>query len=84
MSNGPQAETATETAAMGRKLKICRDVECEEKYNKLTDDARTSFLEFSYCPFCSNELVILCSSCRESLSDKDYNFCPWCGCQFEK
>jgi len=66
-----------------RKVKVCREVECEEKYNQLSEEARRAFLEFTYCPFCSNELVIQCSSCRESLSDKSYNYCPWCGCQYD-
>ncbi|MDR2353503.1 MAG: hypothetical protein LBF22_10180 [Deltaproteobacteria bacterium] len=62
--------------------KICHDSECAEKISALTPDYATLFKKFTYCPFCSEELVRICQNCKEELDSADYKFCPWCGAKF--
>jgi predicted RNA-binding Zn-ribbon protein involved in translation (DUF1610 family) len=62
--------------------KNCRDSECREKLSSLTTDEMALFTKFTYCPFCSEELILVCQNCREELDNPDYHFCPWCGVKF--
>jgi predicted RNA-binding Zn-ribbon protein involved in translation (DUF1610 family) len=69
--------------------KTCHDNECIEKIaslqtslqNHQTDQAAL-FKKFTYCPFCAEELVLICQNCREQLDSTEYKFCPWCGVRF--
>ncbi|MDR2612772.1 MAG: hypothetical protein LBG06_08095 [Deltaproteobacteria bacterium] len=62
--------------------KTCHDNECLEKINSLSTDQVALFKKFTYCPFCAEELVLICQSCREQLDSAEYKFCPWCGVKF--
>lgn len=62
--------------------KICLDNECSEAWANIPVEFLTVTKNFIYCPFCSEELHLQCSACREALSSKDYKFCPWCGAKF--
>ena len=66
-----------------RKQKICSDPKCREDFEELESSCGHKVLDFSYCPFCAEELAIHCSACKESVSDPNYNNCPWCGREFE-
>ncbi len=63
--------------------KICLDNECAEQWEKQPIDCASFSKEFIYCPFCSEELNLQCSACKEGLSNKDFKFCPWCGAGFD-
>jgi predicted RNA-binding Zn-ribbon protein involved in translation (DUF1610 family) len=62
--------------------KICHDNECSEKIAGLRADQLELFKKFTYCPFCSEELILICHNCREQLNSTDYRYCPWCGVKF--
>ncbi|MEW6263859.1 MAG: hypothetical protein AB1641_12360 [Thermodesulfobacteriota bacterium] len=62
--------------------KICLDNECATSWNSLPPEFAKYIREFVYCPYCSEELHLMCSACRESLANKDFKFCPWCGASF--
>lgn len=64
--------------------KICLDSKCQESWAEMPDDVRRHAASFTYCPLCSEELHIQCSSCNEALGDTQFRFCPWCGAEFEK
>lgn len=63
--------------------KICHDSECCEKIAELTPEFQALFKKFTYCPFCAEELTLICHNCREQLNSTEYKFCPWCGVKFE-
>ena len=74
----------SEGSAVHAKLeKICLDNECEEAWAKMPSACSGAVRDFVYCPFCSEELHLQCSACKESLANKDFKFCPWCGVPFE-
>ncbi|MFH1090288.1 MAG: hypothetical protein V1742_01845 [Pseudomonadota bacterium] len=62
--------------------KICLDTECAEAWEKIPPECAKFVREFTYCPFCSEELNLQCSRCKESLTSKDFKYCPWCGVEF--
>ena len=64
--------------------RICLDNECAEKWESLPAEVIKHTRDFVYCPYCSEELNIQCSACKEGLSSKDYKYCPWCGIEFEE
>jgi predicted RNA-binding Zn-ribbon protein involved in translation (DUF1610 family) len=63
--------------------KVCHDNECTEKILNLPPDQASLFKTFVYCPYCAEELTLICQSCREELNSQDFKFCPWCGVKFE-
>ena len=63
--------------------KICLDNECSEFWEKFPPEMMALVKDFVYCPSCSEELHLQCSACKESLSNRDFKFCPWCGAEFE-
>ena len=62
--------------------KICLDNECSELWNQMPEECASRAKDFIYCPYCSEELHLQCSTCKEALSNKDFKFCPWCGAEF--
>ena len=64
--------------------KTCLDNECAEFWLEMPAEFSKFTANFVYCPLCAEELHLQCSSCKESLSSKDYKFCPWCGAEFEE
>lgn len=66
-----------------RKQKICSDPKCREDWEELGERCAGKAMDFSYCPFCAEELSIHCSVCHETLADTSYQYCPWCGKGFE-
>ncbi|MFH1137415.1 MAG: hypothetical protein V1816_15210 [Pseudomonadota bacterium] len=62
--------------------KICLDNECSEHWNQMPVECAAGAKDFVYCPYCSEELHLQCSACKEALSNKDFKFCPWCGAEF--
>jgi uncharacterized CHY-type Zn-finger protein len=64
--------------------KICHENECAEKIATLTPEDYRLFKSFTYCPYCAEELSLVCQSCREELNNHEYKFCPWCGAKFEE
>jgi predicted RNA-binding Zn-ribbon protein involved in translation (DUF1610 family) len=62
--------------------KICQDSECSDKMAALSGDQIALFKKFTFCPFCAEELNLVCQNCREQLNSTDYKFCPWCGAKF--
>jgi predicted RNA-binding Zn-ribbon protein involved in translation (DUF1610 family) len=62
--------------------KICHDSDCAEKIASLAHDQVALFKKFTYCPFCSEELILICQNCREQLDSAEYRYCPWCGVKF--
>lgn len=62
--------------------RICQDTECADKFTALTPEQRELFKTFTYCPYCAEEMTLVCSNCHEQLSSTDYKFCPWCGAKF--
>ncbi|MDR3154488.1 MAG: hypothetical protein LBW85_09555 [Deltaproteobacteria bacterium] len=64
--------------------KTCHDNECIEKIAALPTDQAALFKKFTYCPFCAEELVLICQNCREQLDSSEYKFCPWCGVKFDE
>ncbi len=71
-------------AETARRKKVCADPKCQEEWSKLSEEAANSAIEFTFCPFCAEELTTHCSACEEPISDQDFKFCPWCGREFEK
>ena len=67
-----------------KKEKICLDNDCAESWRSLPVEFNVFTKEFVFCPYCSEELHLQCSACRESLQNKDYQWCPWCGARFEE
>lgn len=63
--------------------KICLDAECSEIWNKKNEEMLEFADDFIFCPYCSEELHLQCSACKESLTSKEFKFCPWCGVHFE-
>ncbi|MDR1546413.1 MAG: hypothetical protein LBU12_06840 [Deltaproteobacteria bacterium] len=62
--------------------KICHDSECSEKIASLKPEHVTLFKTFTYCPYCAEELTLVCQSCREQLNSSEFKYCPWCGVNF--
>jgi predicted RNA-binding Zn-ribbon protein involved in translation (DUF1610 family) len=62
--------------------KICHDSECAERISSLKPEFANVFKTFTYCPFCAEELMLVCQSCKEQLNSNEYKFCPWCGAKF--
>lgn len=63
--------------------KTCLDTNCQEIWKELPPAFSEHSSKFIYCPFCSEELHIQCSSCKEALTNTDFRFCPWCGVEFD-
>ena len=63
--------------------KICQEADCSEKMGELTPEQRELFKTFTYCPYCAEEMTLICNSCQEQLNSADYKFCPWCGATFK-
>jgi predicted RNA-binding Zn-ribbon protein involved in translation (DUF1610 family) len=63
--------------------KMCHDSDCAEKINHLKPEQQKLFNTFTYCPYCAEELMLVCHSCREQLNGNEFKFCPWCGVKFE-
>jgi predicted RNA-binding Zn-ribbon protein involved in translation (DUF1610 family) len=80
MSDNPKASNLEKTSAIE---KICHDTDCCEKIAELPQDVQSEFKRFIYCPFCAEELTLICQHCREQLNSTEYKFCPWCGVKFE-
>jgi uncharacterized Zn-finger protein len=72
-----------EAMEKARVQKICLDNECSEHWEKHPLELSPLVGDFVYCPYCSEELHLQCSACKESLSNKDFRFCPWCGARFD-
>ncbi|MDR3205385.1 MAG: hypothetical protein LBV23_11725 [Deltaproteobacteria bacterium] len=62
--------------------KICHDNDCSEKISSLSPEYSTLFKTFTFCPYCAEELTLICQNCREQLNSSEYKFCPWCGVKF--
>ncbi len=67
-----------------RQRKMCADPKCREEWIKLEQTCPEAAASFIFCPFCAEELNMHCSSCHEALADPNYQYCPWCGREFEK
>ena len=63
--------------------KICHDSDCAEKIAALSQEQADLCKTFVYCPYCAEELALVCPSCRETLQSGEFKFCPWCGQNFE-
>ena len=63
--------------------KICQETDCTEKMGELTQEQRRLFKSFTYCPYCAEEMTLVCNNCHEQLASADFKFCPWCGAVFE-
>ncbi|MDR1608927.1 MAG: hypothetical protein LBT38_11045 [Deltaproteobacteria bacterium] len=64
--------------------KICHESECAEKIATLSSDEHNLFKTFTYCPYCAEELSLVCQACKEELNNNEYKFCPWCGAKFQE
>jgi predicted RNA-binding Zn-ribbon protein involved in translation (DUF1610 family) len=62
--------------------KICHDNECSDRIASLSPEHASLFKTFTYCPYCAEELTLVCQNCREQLNSNEYKFCPWCGAEF--
>lgn len=62
--------------------KICQEADCTEKFAELSPEQKTLFKSFTYCPYCAEEMTLVCSGCSEQLNSPDYKYCPWCGSEF--
>ncbi|MDR0881027.1 MAG: hypothetical protein LBP55_00555 [Candidatus Adiutrix sp.] len=62
--------------------KICLETDCGEKMATLTPDQRLLFKHFTYCPYCAEEMTLVCNNCHEQLTSADFKYCPWCGAEF--
>jgi uncharacterized protein with PIN domain len=62
--------------------KICHDGECADKISNLSPEHANLFKTFTYCPYCAEELTLVCQSCKEQLNSSEYKYCPWCGAKF--
>jgi predicted RNA-binding Zn-ribbon protein involved in translation (DUF1610 family) len=63
--------------------KICLDNQCQEVWRQFPEEFSSHTAKFVFCPICSEELHIQCSNCKEALTNTEFKFCPWCGCEFE-
>jgi predicted RNA-binding Zn-ribbon protein involved in translation (DUF1610 family) len=63
--------------------KVCHDSECAERISLLEPDQLNLFKTFTYCPYCAEELMLICQNCREQLNSFEYKYCPWCGSEFK-
>ena len=68
---------------MAYKEKVCLEQECQEPWEELSEVGSDKLSDFNYCPFCSNQLMVRCSSCNEYINDTVFSFCPWCGDRFQ-
>jgi predicted RNA-binding Zn-ribbon protein involved in translation (DUF1610 family) len=64
--------------------KICHDGDCNEKIAALNPEQTKLFKTFTFCPYCAEELTLICQTCREQLSSNEFKFCPWCGAKFDE
>ena len=62
--------------------KMCHDSECAEKIASLRPEHANLFKTFTYCPYCAEELMLICQTCKEQLNSSEYKYCPWCGSRF--
>ena len=62
--------------------KICHDSECADKISNLKPEFSNLFKTFTYCPYCAEELTLVCQSCKEQLNSGENKYCPWCGAKF--
>ena len=62
--------------------KVCQEADCAEKIAGLSPEQKELFKTFTYCPYCAEEMTLICNSCHEQLNSADYKFCPWCGAEF--
>ncbi|MBU2550691.1 MAG: hypothetical protein KKB20_19945 [Proteobacteria bacterium] len=75
--------TEPKSPCTGHLEKICLDNECSEAWEKISPAMAEHLADFIFCPFCAEELHLQCSACKEGLTNKDFKYCPWCGCEFE-
>jgi predicted RNA-binding Zn-ribbon protein involved in translation (DUF1610 family) len=64
--------------------KMCHDTDCAEKISHLNPEQQKLFNTFTYCPYCAEELMLICHSCREQLNGNEFKYCPWCGVKFDE
>ncbi len=62
--------------------KVCQETDCADKMAELTPEQRELIKSFTYCPYCAEEMTLVCSSCNEQLTSAEFKFCPWCGDEF--
>ncbi|MDR1873373.1 MAG: hypothetical protein LBS60_15855 [Deltaproteobacteria bacterium] len=62
--------------------KICHENDCADKIADLSPEEKKFFITFTFCPYCAEELSLICPACREELNNNDYKYCPWCGVKF--
>ncbi len=62
--------------------KVCQETDCAEKMAALTPEQKQLFKTFTYCPYCAEEMTLICNNCHEQLTSADFKFCPWCGSEF--
>jgi len=62
--------------------KVCQETDCAEKMADLTSEQKQLFKSFTYCPYCAEEMTLICNTCHEQLTSADFKFCPWCGSEF--
>ena len=62
--------------------KVCQETDCAEKMAELSPEQKQLFKSFTYCPYCAEEMTLICNSCHEQLTSADFKFCPWCGSEF--
>lgn len=62
--------------------KVCQETDCSEKMAELTPEQKQLFKSFIYCPYCAEEMTLICNNCHEQLTSADFKFCPWCGSEF--
>jgi len=62
--------------------KVCQETDCAEKMAELSPEQKQLFKSFIYCPYCAEEMTLICNNCHEQLTSADFKFCPWCGSEF--
>lgn len=64
--------------------KTCQEHDCGEKMAGLTAEQKELFKCFTYCPYCAEEMTLVCNNCHEQLTSGDFKYCPWCGAEFSR
>ncbi len=62
--------------------KVCQETDCSDKFSALDAGQKDLFKDFTYCPYCAEEMTLVCNQCHEQLNSSDYKYCPWCGAGF--
>lgn len=65
-------------------VKKCQETDCAERIAAMSPEQLQWFNSFTYCPFCAEELILVCGKCQEAVSSGDFKFCPWCGAALEE